>query len=103
MIEIKDNKFTQEDYDLLKKCFPHLPCEDCYLDSCESCETIIKYNSTINMCEDNGVLEIALKIDRYRKTLERVANLLDRMDEIYKELPLEIIENVMTDLSDEDL
>lgn len=84
--------FTDEDFELLNKELPNNPCCKCRDSmSCCGCQAERMYKKAIKPYEDNNILEIALKIKRYKDAVKLINELQDKLVDIRSEIPSELL------------
>ena len=84
-------EFTNKEIKLLKKELPDNPCAKCTERiACCGCPKGREYNIKINPYVDNNIYEIALKIKKYKKTLEKFHNIKEECQKKFEEMPKEI-------------
>ena len=97
MKEVKNYLFTSEDYELLRKTIPFSPCKYCNVISCCGCEEHSEYIKKIEPYKNNNIFDFAQKIRDYYFIKKQIDQLNDELSNILKEIPNDIIDNVINE------
>lgn len=95
---VNDVIFTDKDFELLKKELPNNPCKICYFSTnggCCGCHDGTAYENIVKPYKENNILDVALKIKEYNDTLKLINKYEDKLSDIMREIPLEVINEVM--------
>lgn len=84
-------KFTNKEIELLKKELPDNPCDKCTEKySCCGCPKSKEYNIKISPYINNNIYEIALRIKKYKKILEKFYDIKEECKKEFEKMPKEI-------------